>query len=172
MVPVLSFFLFPSVDTNRHIKKDPLGEEEHLQEQLETIPFIIRCAFQEMGAKIFSLFDPLAGEFQKLVSTPNVDQNLLALAEGKLAWLVYIIGAILGGRLNQCAATENDSFDGNLCCRVLKLQTIHDQRLPSVCYFISLFLVPPSLLSLQWVGSRSIFFNFAYFSSGNGLLMN
>ena len=116
---------------------DPLDEEDHLQEQLETLPYIIRCAYPQMNQQIQNLLNPLTAEFQRLLA--GGDRNELAIVEGKLAWLIYIIGAILGGRLHMCSTSESESLDGDLASHVLQLQNIHNQRLSNVCLLFILW---------------------------------
>ena len=48
---------------------------------------------------------------------------------GQLTWLVYIIGAAIGGRVSFNTNEEHDSMDGELVCRVLQLMQLTDSRL-------------------------------------------
>lgn len=86
-----------------------------------------------MNQEIQSLLNPLTSEFQRLLS--GGDRKQLAIVEGKLAWLVYIIGSILGGRFHMCSSTESENLDGDLASHVLRLQDIHNQRLANVSIF-------------------------------------
>ena len=36
---------------------------------------------------------------------------------GRLTWLVYIIGAVIGGRVSFASTDEQDAMDGELVCR-------------------------------------------------------
>lgn len=36
---------------------------------------------------------------------------------GRLSWLVYIIGAVIGGRISFASTDEHDAMDGELACR-------------------------------------------------------
>ena len=36
---------------------------------------------------------------------------------GRLTWLVYIIGAVIGGRVSFASTDEHDGMDGELVCR-------------------------------------------------------
>ena len=36
---------------------------------------------------------------------------------GRLTWLVYIIGAVIGGRVSYSTIDEYDALDGELVCR-------------------------------------------------------
>lgn len=42
--------------------------------------------------------------------------GLLPVA-GRLTWLVYIIGAVIGGRVSFASTDEQDAMDGELVCR-------------------------------------------------------
>ena len=52
---------------------------------------------------------------------------------GRLTWLVYIIGAAVGGRVSFNSNDEHDAMDGELVCRVLQLMNLTDARLSQVC---------------------------------------
>lgn len=41
----------------------------------------------------------------------------LCLCAGRLTWLVYIIGAVIGGRVSFASTDEQDAMDGELVCR-------------------------------------------------------
>jgi len=51
---------------------------------------------------------------------------------GRLTWLVYIIGAAVGGRVSFNSNDEHDAMDGELVCRVLQLMNLTDARLSRV----------------------------------------
>lgn len=51
---------------------------------------------------------------------------------GRLTWLVYIIGAAIGGRVSFNSNDEHDAMDGELVCRVLQLMNLTDGRLAQV----------------------------------------
>ena len=36
---------------------------------------------------------------------------------GRLTWLVYIIGSVIGGRVSFASTDEHDAMDGELVCR-------------------------------------------------------
>lgn len=52
--------------------------------------------------------------------------------EGRLTWLVYIIGSAVGGRISFNSNDEHDAMDGELVCRVLQLMRLTDSRLAQV----------------------------------------
>jgi exportin-7 len=86
------------------------------------------------------LFDETAQQFQNLTKTcqipgrvsPNGNLNPdLAIKEGQLTWLVYIIGAVIGGRSAYSLGNteEHDMYDGELVVRVLQLMNFVNNRL-------------------------------------------
>jgi exportin-7 len=55
----------------------------------------------------------------------------LIIKEGQLTWLVYIIGAVIGGRMSYSFGNseEHDMYDGELVVRVLQLMNFINNRL-------------------------------------------
>ncbi|KAJ7426877.1 Exportin-7 [Willisornis vidua] len=82
----------------------PEVTKAYITSRLESVHIILRCA----GAV--------------LVLTP-------LLVPGRLTWLVYIIGAVIGGRVSFASTDEQDAMDGELVCRVLQLMNLTDSRL-------------------------------------------
>jgi len=105
---------------------DPLRNNDSMQEELEALPFLGRCNYKETSGHMVSLFDPRAQAFQQ---TPHVSQSGSVL-EGQLAWLVYIIGAVIGTRIGGTSSSEEcDAISGELAYRVFQLMQLHDQRI-------------------------------------------
>lgn len=52
--------------------------------------------------------------FSNVCNSVNNDASLCA---GRLTWLVYIIGAVIGGRVSFASTDEQDAMDGELVCR-------------------------------------------------------
>jgi len=46
-------------------------------------------------------------------------QQHCVICTGRLTWLVYIIGAVIGGRVSFASTDEHDEMDGELVCRSL-----------------------------------------------------
>lgn len=62
------------------------------------------------------------------ISSNNMQAVELAVQEGRLTWLVYLIGSSIGG----CYLVHNndyDAMDSELACRVLQLMQLTDNRL-------------------------------------------
>lgn len=59
-----------------------------------------------------------AGEYQELLQNPVNNAIEIAIHESQLTWLVYIIGAAIGGRMTFTANDDHDILDGDLVVRV------------------------------------------------------
>lgn len=57
---------------------DPLDNEEALQEQLESLPFLCRFQYERMAAYICSVMDPLLAQY-RAVSTRQMTLGLTEL---------------------------------------------------------------------------------------------
>ncbi len=121
---------------------DPLDDEGSLGEQLERLPVITRFEYSTSGHFILSLFDPAFKGYedalQVLMSgttglSATTAMQQLTLLEGKLTWLVYIVGATVGGYCWSDASTSDgvESIDASLCRRVFQLAQGIDYRLTS-----------------------------------------
>ena len=122
--------------------EDPLDDMGLVQQQLEQISVIMRMDYAKTCSLLISLFEQSAQSFQELVRSPIATTVDLAIQEGllwlkkkiqlnftdsvnnsfnfcpgRLTWLVYIIGAAIGGRVSFTSSDEHDSMDGELVCR-------------------------------------------------------
>ncbi|KAL5015882.1 hypothetical protein ScPMuIL_005471 [Solemya velum] len=109
--------------------EDPL--EDHcstgmITQQLEQLSTIGRCEYEKTCALLVQLFDESAQRYQELAQSRDPE---IAIQEGRLSWLVYIIGAVIGGRVSFASTDEHDAMDGELVCRVLQLMNLTDSRL-------------------------------------------
>ena len=74
--------------------------------------------YEQTAAFLTQLFDPAVSEFTNYASLPNSsDASQLQLLEGRLTWLVYIVGAVVRGRLSCSSAEPQDILDGDLALR-------------------------------------------------------
>ena len=53
----------------------------------------------------------------KLAYLEKVLYQYLVSFPGRLSWLVYIIGSVIGGRVSFASTDEHDAMDGELVCR-------------------------------------------------------
>jgi len=111
---------------------DPLDNEEQLTEQLDTLPSLCRFQLQESSAYVLSLFEPCAQTYSQLLAVPepcpaDVEAKM-SECEGMLAWLVYIIGTVLGSHLTPSSNSDAQQLvDAELTAIVLQLLSLLDQ---------------------------------------------
>ncbi|XP_066147042.1 exportin-7 isoform X1 [Euwallacea fornicatus] len=108
--------------------EDPLDDLGMVQQQLEQLSVIGRCEYGKTCTLLVQLFDRAAARYQDLLSSPAQPVEI-AVQEGQLTWLVYIIGSAIGGRVSFNSNEEHDTMDGELVCRVLQLMNLTDNRL-------------------------------------------
>ncbi|OWR50837.1 exportin-7 isoform 1 [Danaus plexippus plexippus] len=106
--------------------EDPLDEVGTVQQQLEQVSVIGRCEYGKTCQLLVAHFDQAAAAYT-VETDPR--QILVLQGRGQLSWLVYIIGAAIGGRASLNTSEENDAMDGELVCRVLRLMDLTDSRL-------------------------------------------
>lgn len=100
--------------------EDPLEAEEQLSEQLESLPQLCRFQYEATCAYLCSLLDPLLQRYGDIRPVMNAD-GPLGVLEGQLTWLVYIVGAVIRGRLSSATAESQEAVDGELALRVFQL---------------------------------------------------
>jgi len=118
--------------------EDPLDDNGMITQQLDQLSVIGRCEYGKTCQLLVQLFDQAAQSYQEMVGPPgsgsgatSANNKELAVQEGRLTWLVYIIGAAVGGRVSFNSNDEHDAMDGELVCRVLQLMNLTDGRLPA-----------------------------------------
>ncbi|KAK3828778.1 MAG: hypothetical protein J3Q66DRAFT_19599 [Benniella sp.] len=109
---------------------DPLESEEDLVTTLEMYATVARCKYVESGQYVLAEFKDLAKRHRELIqrvsagtTSPSLDSNeikeQLLVVEMQLTWMVYIIGALIGGRISYQSTAELDQMDGELASEVL-----------------------------------------------------
>ncbi|XP_054168577.1 exportin-7-like [Oppia nitens] len=116
-------------DVVRNGLEDPFDDIGMVQQQLDQLSTIARCEYEKTCALIVQLFDQSAQTYQELLQNPTLSQMDVTIQEGRLTWLVYIIGAAIGGRIFLNSTDEHDAMDGELAFRVLQLMNYTDSRL-------------------------------------------
>eukprot|EP00095_Tigriopus_kingsejongensis_P007054 maker-scaffold146_size311726-snap-gene-2.19 protein:Tk07054 transcript:maker-scaffold146_size311726-snap-gene-2.19-mRNA-1 annotation:"Exportin-7" len=114
----------------RDALEDPLEDNGMVTQQLDQLSVIGRCEYGKTCQLLVQLFDQSAASYQEIIANSNTTSKLdMAIQEGRLTWLVYIIGAAVGGRVSFNSNDEHDAMDGELVCRVLQLMRLTDSRL-------------------------------------------
>ncbi|KAK2573063.1 Exportin-7 [Acropora cervicornis] len=94
--------------------EDPLDDTGTVQQQLDQLSTFGRCEYEKTCQLLISLFDQAAQSYQELVQSTSASTNDMAIQEGRLTWLVCIIGSVIGGRVSYSTIDEYDALDGEL----------------------------------------------------------
>eukprot|EP00586_Coscinodiscus_wailesii_P002586 CAMPEP_0172484254 /NCGR_PEP_ID=MMETSP1066-20121228/11629_1 /TAXON_ID=671091 /ORGANISM="Coscinodiscus wailesii, Strain CCMP2513" /LENGTH=1123 /DNA_ID=CAMNT_0013248627 /DNA_START=273 /DNA_END=3644 /DNA_ORIENTATION=+ len=119
---------------------DPLDDDGSLKEQLDRLPVLCRFQYSSVANILLAKFDPLLSSYREVMghlgstSTDNAPQdiaNRVAILEGQLTWLTYIVGSIVGGHSwsNSHMGDGNETIDASLSRRTLQLAQGIDYRL-------------------------------------------
>ena len=80
--------------------EDPLDDVGMVTQQLDQISVIGRCEYAKTCQLLVQLFDQAAQAYQEMITNMNTSKIEATIQEGRLTWLVYIIGAAVGGRVS------------------------------------------------------------------------
>eukprot|EP00041_Stephanoeca_diplocostata_P027991 m.781345 g.781345 ORF g.781345 m.781345 type:complete len:685 (-) comp23285_c2_seq50:1625-3679(-) len=112
---------------------NPLEDIENLEIQMKQIAIIARCQFEHTCKFLVSLFDPIAAAYTGMLANGShrlpAQQSQFALLDGQLTWLVFILGAVIGTRLQSSPSESYDALDAELICRALNLMRMVDENL-------------------------------------------
>jgi len=120
--------------------EDPLEDDGSLKEQLDRLPVICRFQYGPVANIILTKFDPLLSSYREMMahlgssSTKNAPSEVVhkvAVVEGQLTWLTYMVGTIVGGHSWSSAhmADGEETIDASLSRRALQLAQGVDFRL-------------------------------------------
>ena len=120
--------------------ENPLDEDSTLQQQLQQIPNLTRYQYANSGAVLTSTFEPISTMYQSMCThlmqnglNALTAQNKIQLTtcEGKLTWLVYIIGAQIGGHMTMASAGREggELVDAQMARGVFQLMGVVDQMM-------------------------------------------
>ncbi|KAF9187737.1 hypothetical protein BGZ51_001122 [Haplosporangium sp. Z 767] len=108
---------------------DPLESEEELVTTLEMFATVARTKYVDSGRYILAEFKDLSKKYRELIQvasvgsiSPTVGSNdikeRLNVVEMQLTWMVYMIAALVGGRLSYQSTGEQDQMDGEMSSEV------------------------------------------------------
>uniref|UniRef100_A0A1I8FZR5 Importin N-terminal domain-containing protein n=1 Tax=Macrostomum lignano TaxID=282301 RepID=A0A1I8FZR5_9PLAT len=115
--------------------EQPLDDVNLVSQQLEQLATIGRCEYEKTVQLLVQLFDQSASAYSQVMPLGGTD---VLVQECKLAWLTYFMGACVGGRISFNSTDVHDELDSELCCRVLQLMRLADQRLPHAAHRLEL----------------------------------
>ncbi|CAK9199269.1 unnamed protein product [Sphagnum troendelagicum] len=111
-----------------NISEDPLDNEEHLQDQLDSLPYLCRFQYEKTSNYITNLLEPILQAYTEAARLQTgVDNKQLQAMEGQLTWLVHIVGAIIRGQQTSSSSAESQEvIDGELAARIFQLIQVTD----------------------------------------------
>ncbi|KAF9402515.1 Exportin 7 [Mortierella sp. AD011] len=109
---------------------DPLESEEELISTLEMYATVARSKYLESGQYVVVEFKDLLKKHRELIQTvtsgvnsPSLNTSTikeqLLVVEMQLTWLVYVIAALIGGRISYQSTSEQDQMDAEMASEVL-----------------------------------------------------
>lgn len=119
--------------------ENPLDDEGGLYEQLEKFPTLCHFDYRQTGEYLVSVLDPILNQYAEACSIldqtngatiPLPQQQQLKSMEDQVAWLVYAIGAIIGGQTYSSTSTDGDEVvDADLSQRVFRAMQLTEHRI-------------------------------------------
>ncbi|CAI2183999.1 8336_t:CDS:10 [Funneliformis geosporum] len=112
---------------------DPLENEDALMDDLEMFSNIARNKYDESQKSINDVFQPIFNQYKELYTQVNVGivnssyTQFFDTIETKFAWLMYMIGGMIGGRQTYISTEDQDLIDGELTCQILQLMNMNEQ---------------------------------------------
>ncbi|CAL5227709.1 g10719 [Coccomyxa viridis] len=77
--------------------EDPLENEEQLQEQMDSLPYMCRFQYDKSVELLTGRMDPIIAAYSKAGTEGAADSASITLLEGQLTWLCHIVAAIIRG---------------------------------------------------------------------------
>ena len=117
--------------------EDPLDDEGSLREQMDRLPTIARLQYDLVAQHLISVFEgdlaryTLLLESMGVVSPPQHLQQQKSILEGRMTWVVYMVGATIGSQtVADTRKTSSDLvWDGQLSRLVFQLVNLVDTML-------------------------------------------
>ncbi|KIH69215.1 hypothetical protein ANCDUO_00444, partial [Ancylostoma duodenale] len=104
---------------------DPLEDQGATLQIMEHLSIICRCEYEKTARLLANAFDENA---RIMEAGPESDVRV-HIAEGRLVWLVTLIGTAVFGKTAVSNNEEHDKMDGDLVARCLKFMRVNDNRL-------------------------------------------
>ena len=116
---------------SRMAAPEAFDEEENLEDQLDSLPYLCRFKYEETAGFLVQWLDPCISKFQG--GGQDVD---LGVVESQLTWLVHIVAAVIRGRVSSSSSGSEpyEHMDGDLIARIFTVMraseanTMHAQR--------------------------------------------
>lgn len=102
---------------------NPLDDQNSLTQQLDQISTICRCEYESTTTLLKNFFDQVGQEYSRVLNG-QVNEQEKKIIEFQISWLVFIIGAAVGGRISITSSDEHDALDGDLSIKILMLMDV------------------------------------------------
>ncbi|KAI8616087.1 Xpo7 protein [Chytriomyces sp. MP71] len=118
------------VDSDDDESRELIEDEATLTSVLELIANVARLKYKPSCELVVSAFDLVASQYNALYSQCMTGQissyfrTKLSYVEGKLTWIVYIMGACVGARSPTQNTEEHEILDGSLAAKILHLMNM------------------------------------------------
>ncbi|KAJ1657479.1 hypothetical protein IWQ61_003137 [Dispira simplex] len=123
--------------------ENPLREEDSVTENLSLVADIARFDYIQSVDLVLQHYQPLLTQYRQLLeqgnrpgavfnsTSANVPYNVhdLRIVEEKLAWLVYVVSALVGGRVPYQSTEEDDARDGEVTAHMFQLVPMLEERI-------------------------------------------
>ena len=87
--------------------------------------------YETTSKYLLSLLDPTLQAYVEMAgAAPGTDASNLKILEGQLTWLVYIVGALIRGRISSASAESQEVIDGDLASRIFQLIQVRNSTAP------------------------------------------
>jgi len=103
---------------SRMAAPEALEEEENLEDQLDSLPYLCRFKYEGTAEFLMQWLDPCIAKFQA-----GEDINLV---ESQLTWLVHIVSAVIRGRVSSSGSEPYEHMDGDLIARIFTIMRVSE----------------------------------------------
>uniref|UniRef100_A0A8W8MGZ0 Exportin-7/Ran-binding protein 17 TPR repeats domain-containing protein n=1 Tax=Magallana gigas TaxID=29159 RepID=A0A8W8MGZ0_MAGGI len=101
--------------------EESLEDQGMINQQLDQLSTIGRCEYEKTCGLLVQLFDEAAQRYQEAINSGTQGVEI-TIQECRLSWLVYIIGAVIGGQISFASTDDHDAMNGELACRITNLK--------------------------------------------------
>lgn len=108
--------------------EDPLDDLIMIQQQMEHLAHLSRQNFRETARFLAETFEKVAHRYTELIQMSEYPETDFQIITGHLAWLVYVVGATIHGRIFVTNDNE-DPLEGELVSLVMQLSQVSDAQL-------------------------------------------
>lgn len=108
--------------------QDPLDDPETFEAELAQFSVIARFQYQDTLTTVFGLFEPAVQAYIASLGILDPSSIDFKVIETQLVWLLYIVGALIGGKSGSSSGDDEDNIDGDLTCKILQIISAVDNQ--------------------------------------------